>query len=387
MSLVSRATTGDQALEFIFKELSYTGLSITEKIRAIHSARDDVKACVRILRLDSDDIIVEEEDSSNILCQFLRTLPNLRTLEFIQLAPLIPPNCMLQFFDTIRQAPLSELVFVSRSDSVVEGLPVEGISSLEKLSIQWRADDNPSIPGSSVDHLYHLIRPSLQTLIELELINIPETTAVDLDIRVLRDAGQTLQALSWMTLNHDDILDTIPEIFPRLIKLALKWYRNEDRHSLRWKDSHVLSLAKNTNLVELQLSSDFEADTGDTIRADRDYAWYIRCYKRRLETTRKISTAMPQLRKCNWLQLGVSSYNNSMTHRFVIEERLPSGVGDQLVHVVRGIRQMWMGSDQQDQFGGGIVRCKLEDLPGDIIDEIDPRDPLPPSKCATGRYY
>jgi hypothetical protein len=54
-----------------------------------------------------------------------------------------------------------------------------------------------------------------------------------------------------------------------------------------------------------------------------------------------------------------------MYHTFVVEERMAGG---NLSRVVRGIKQDWMGRDHVTQYrGGGIVKCKLEDLPGDII--------------------
>jgi hypothetical protein len=46
--------------------------------------------------------------------------------------------------------------------------------------------------------------------------------------------------------------------------------------------------------------------------------------------------------------------------------------GDKLTRVVRGIKQDWMGRDYSTPYrGGGIVKCKLEDLPGDIIGQND----------------
>jgi len=44
--------------------------------------------------------------------------------------------------------------------------------------------------------------------------------------------------------------------------------------------------------------------------------------------------------------------------------------GGNVTRVVRGIKQDWMGRDHDDE-GGGIVKCKLEDLPGDIIGQND----------------
>ena len=43
-----------------------------------------------------------------------------------------------------------------------------------------------------------------------------------------------------------------------------------------------------------------------------------------------------------------------------------------MTRVVRGIKQHWMGRDHDTRYrGGGIVKCKLEDLPGDIIGRND----------------
>ena len=43
--------------------------------------------------------------------------------------------------------------------------------------------------------------------------------------------------------------------------------------------------------------------------------------------------------------------------------------GDNMTRVVRGIKQQWMGRDHDTW--RGIVKCKLEDLPGDIIGRND----------------
>ena len=56
-----------------------------------------------------------------------------------------------------------------------------------------------------------------------------------------------------------------------------------------------------------------------------------------------------------------------MYHSFIVEERMTGG---NLTRVVRGIKQDWMGRDYGN-LGMGIVKCKLEDLPGDIIGQND----------------
>ena len=55
-----------------------------------------------------------------------------------------------------------------------------------------------------------------------------------------------------------------------------------------------------------------------------------------------------------------------MSHPFIVWERMTHG---NVTRVVRGIKQDWMGRDHETE--EGIVKCKLEDLPGDIIGQND----------------
>ncbi len=66
-------------------------------------------------------------------------------------------------------------------------------------------------------------------------------------------------------------------------------------------------------------------------------------------------------------------YSTSMVHPFVVEERVVDG---KAMRTVRGVKQFWMGRDQEFWVTGEIVKCKLEDLPGDIIGENDPDEDL-----------
>ena len=135
------------------------------------------------------------------------------------------------------------------------------------------------------------------------------------------------------------------------------------------------SLSKNVKLTELTLSSDFEITADDTVTADDDYAWYIRSYKRRLKATQDVAATCRSIQKCNWTQLKIGhQFFSSMVHPFIVEEKkLPSG---EVTRVVRGVKQFWMGRDQQFWRSPEIVKCKLEDLPGDIIGENDPEELL-----------
>jgi hypothetical protein len=121
------------------------------------------------------------------------------------------------------------------------------------------------------------------------------------------------------------------------------------------------------------MPSDFEVNAQDTMKAHNDYAWFVRCYKRRLKATQDIALACPRLQRCSWVQMGLMAMINIiydiLTHSFIVEERMTSG---NVTRVVRGIKQQWMGRDYDTRgMGGGIVKCKLEDLPGDIIGQND----------------
>jgi len=102
------------------------------------------------------------------------------------------------------------------------------------------------------------------------------------------------------------------------------------------------------------------------MRADQDFAWYVRCYKRRLKATQEVASHCKMLLRCTWLQVGIDHMGSFMVHPFVVEER-GSSFNTETMRVVRGVKQFWMGRDQPDWITGGVVNCKLEDLPGDIV--------------------
>ena len=119
------------------------------------------------------------------------------------------------------------------------------------------------------------------------------------------------------------------------------------------QDAHIQALSENNNLTDLTLSSDFEVNALDTAKADDDY---VRCYKRRLKAMQDITSACPQLQRCNWVHMSIGHQRIVLlSHSFVVEERMTGG---NMTRVVRGIKQPWMRRQ-----GGGIVNCKLEDLP------------------------
>lgn len=333
--------------------------------------------CDRKLELKSN--FGSDEEDINLIFQFFETLPNLKSLKLLQFNLLSRPIDISQLIASLRHAPLLELVLDTGCPAIVEGPPTIGLSGLEKLSITW----NNQATGSAHTHLYELIRPSLETLVDLVIDNHLST---DFDLQLLKPAGNTLRSFEYFLASNDEgILDIVPIIFPHLTSLSLRWDFTATRHSILWKvciwsmtygsrsstyeflqDGHISALAKNQNLLDLTLSSDFEVESGDTIkRSHDDYPWYVRCYKRRLKVTQEVVLACHKLQRCSWIQLP-NGRLSSLKHSFVVEERVSDG---KKTRVVRGMKQDWMGRNHWNY--GFIVKCKSEDLPGDIIGEND----------------
>ncbi|KAJ3482517.1 hypothetical protein NLI96_g6917 [Meripilus lineatus] len=373
ISLVSHFSR-ELTLPFVFGNLSYSRFQKMEQIRGIHQARKGIKMVIRKIRIVLSIVCTLSSDDRCIIFELLRTLPNLHTFECLGVWHLVHMDGLSELVDSIRHAPLSELYLYTAKNFDIKGPPIEGLSSLRKLSISWFVDDGKSNhPGGPVDHLYHLIQPSIGTLVELQLKNDYPNVA-DLDLYLLKGAGETLRIFDYTMQHHDEnVLEIIPKIFPNLTKLALTWCRVQNSKDLASivQDSHMLSLTKNTNLEDLQLSSDFELEEDDPVCSDDDYAWFVRSYKRRLAATIKVSETIPYLRKCNWLQLRVNHEGGStMLHPFIIEGESNSASRDGSVRVVRGVKQWWMGRDHKVGYME-IVKCKLEDLPGSIVGEND----------------
>ena len=313
-------------------------------------------------------------------------MPNLQVLD---IGDLVPLGYLSQFISSIRHTALLELVLDTGNCAPVKGPPTTGLAGLEKLSIIWNAIDKPNEPRSSLAHLYEFIRPTLTTLVKLKIYNEPEVFGGDFDLQLLKPTANTLRTFEYALQSADEsILDTIPAVLPHLTKLSIIWDNLFMMHSILWKacynifhfslndineswqDAHIQALSRNDNLTDLTLSSDFEVNAQDSANADDDYAWFVRCYERRLQATQDITSACPQLQRCSWLQMRIGNLKFSdLFHSFIVEERMSGG---NVTRVVRGIKQHWMGRDHDTRYrGGGIVKCKLEDLPGDIIGRND----------------
>ncbi|KII92515.1 hypothetical protein PLICRDRAFT_37283 [Plicaturopsis crispa FD-325 SS-3] len=146
---------------------------------------------------------------------------------FADLAPLLA---------ALRPAPLRTLILdVIRDTTYAKGFtayvpasapPVAGLQGLEKLRLGWRVHDAKGAPpGNAYARLAALVRPSLTTLVHLELdIDQDRRRPAPFDLTQLRDAAPTLRTLRYQTQYDDtNVLDTITTLFPLLERLCLKW--------------------------------------------------------------------------------------------------------------------------------------------------------------------
>ncbi len=192
--------------------------------------------CIRKLDLYSDDLSIQKDDDSDVLFRFLETLPSLNSFKYRQHGLLIHPKDFSKLIASLRHAPLLEFSFDTGNYAAVEGLPTAGLPFLKRLYTTWYLSDDPNVPDSSSAHLSELIRPSLTTLVELKIDNQGAKLGADLDLQLLRPAGNTIQIFEYTLQNHDDtILNIIPEIFPHLVKLSIKWSNRFMGHSILWE--------------------------------------------------------------------------------------------------------------------------------------------------------
>jgi hypothetical protein len=110
-----------------------------------------------------------KDDERLILFQFLESLPNLQSFILIQASHLVRPSDFPKLIASLRHAPLLEFHLNNGIIAKVEGQPTISLSGLENLSIRWNRNDHDDQPGSAYDHLYDLIRPSLSTLVNLQI--------------------------------------------------------------------------------------------------------------------------------------------------------------------------------------------------------------------------
>ena len=201
---------------------------------------------LRKLELLSFKDIGRDEDIL-VVFRFLETLPKLQVLIVRRLRVAY----LFKFISSIRHTALLELDLlcdVKLEPIKVEGPPTVGLAGLKKLSVGWYADDNTNEPGSSLAHLYELIRPTLTTLVHLTIDNglLPYV----FDLHLLKPAADTLRTF-YYTLQGDDesILDTIPAILPHLTNLTIIWINLFEMRSIPWKVRTINLLPNSIDVI------------------------------------------------------------------------------------------------------------------------------------------
>jgi hypothetical protein len=95
------------------------------------------------------------------------------------------------------------------------------------------------------------------------------------------------------------------------------------------------------------LGLDLEISANDSLDADREYAWYRRCFLRRYSVSEKIAGVCPVLEQCEWKQPGFDNQGNDQQHDFVIREENGN-------RIVRPVMQWWMVGWKKDRYGGPL---------------------------------
>ena len=179
---------------------------------------------------------IREGHNSNVVFEFLESLPKLHSLHYHQNGHFFRPVEFSLLIASLKHAPLRDFLFDTGFHGPVEGPPAAGLSGLESLAIIWNLNDSSDALGSSCAHLYEFIRPSLTTLVDLKIEYTPEEQSPDFDLRLLKSAGHTLRVFEYTLQSNDEsILHTIPEIFPYLTKLTIVWENLFTDHSILWK--------------------------------------------------------------------------------------------------------------------------------------------------------
>jgi hypothetical protein len=256
-SLASRFAR-DVAFQYIFNDIRFTGRGWFFKPRNIYHANTDLKAAVRwegsitipnlslnaifssyrSVCLQFPNIDLPQLHTTNdrvLLFRVLSSFPNLQSLECLSTTTVLTPIDLPTFLSSLKSTRLSELTLRTDQHTPV-ALPLfSGPSGLKKLYITWSFSDAPSDPGSSIAQLYAFVQPSLSTLVALEIQHRPKRPGNELDLRLLKPAGDTLRSFEYTISTLDDgVLGIIAETFPYLSTLAVEWCHPPMGHSVLW---------------------------------------------------------------------------------------------------------------------------------------------------------
>ena len=213
------------------EERCESGHKVCPVFKSVTNDTNYLICCTRKLELISEHVTIRNSERG-VIFQFLESLPNLQVLN---IGALFLPAYLYELVRSIRHTSLLELTHLTDWRSV-EGPPTPGLAGLEKLSIVWCANDTLNKPGTSLAHLYEFIRPTLTTLVELEIVFENDQFIGDLDLQLLKPAANTLRTFKYTLQSPDEsVFDSIAAIFPHLSRLSIKWESFYMTYCIPWK--------------------------------------------------------------------------------------------------------------------------------------------------------
>lgn len=148
----------------------------------------------------------------------LQTLPKLSSLIFEDLTARVQFQDLHWFARIAQKTALRHLTFSLKYGSVAKGLLVAGPEGLESISVKWNCGSCRDDPGNSFSHLYEFLRPSLATLVHLELQDYPTIS----NFEVFAPACTSLRTLKYKTYSRSaKVLEPVADMFPNITNLEI----------------------------------------------------------------------------------------------------------------------------------------------------------------------
>jgi hypothetical protein len=157
--------------------------------------------------------------------RILEELPNLSDLVFDKYKARIKLSDLALLVQVTQRISLRHLTFSVERGSVASGLPISGPGCLSTLLVSWKVHDEPGNRGKSLAHLSEFLRPSLATLVRLQITDFDAywkpTDLEHIDFH-LWPVCPSVQKICYKTRSHDTkVLDAISETFPNLTHLEM----------------------------------------------------------------------------------------------------------------------------------------------------------------------
>ncbi|KII91948.1 hypothetical protein PLICRDRAFT_526603 [Plicaturopsis crispa FD-325 SS-3] len=226
-----------------------------------------------------DFVCADSDESSRAATAFERMA---RLLDALR--PAVPPALRLYMWNTVQDTYGSAKPYHAL---VCAKTPlVDGLQGLKKLLVHWEVHDADPSAQYAHTHLLALVRPSLCTLVHLELkIDQSRQRFRPFDLTALRDAGSTLRVFRyWAHIRDRGALEQITKLFPFLEWLCLEFKSHHDLLPGRladscpvWKTKHVALLARLPHLVYFSSMHDMEHNDADVYDNRYDNCAYPEC--------------------------------------------------------------------------------------------------------------